>query len=145
MSHFIYKAKKPDGEIYTGERDAADRFALYKMIRDGGEEIVTFSERKSKMRFGGSNFLSGIWGRIKTVEKIHLIRNLGSMLEAGLTLTKSLSVLGRQTRNKKLKKVLAGVVDDITKGSTFSGALEKHKNVFSPLVISISTGSNSPL
>jgi DNA-directed RNA polymerase beta' subunit len=40
MSHFIYKAKKPSGEIYKGEKDAEDRYQLYKILKESGDEVV---------------------------------------------------------------------------------------------------------
>ena len=45
MSHFIFKAKRPSGEIYSSEKDAADRFELYRLIRESGDEIVSLDEK----------------------------------------------------------------------------------------------------
>ena len=48
MSHYIFKAKKPTGEIYSSEKDATDRYELYKMIRENGDEFVSVEEKKNK-------------------------------------------------------------------------------------------------
>ncbi len=136
MSHFTFKAKKASGEIYSSEKDAADRFELYKLIRDGGDEVVSFKEGKSakgmnmKMSF---DFLS----RVKTMDKINFARNLGSMLEAGLALSRALAVLERQASNKSLKTILSALISEINKGTTLSDSLSKYPKVFPPIFISM--------
>jgi type IV pilus assembly protein PilC len=59
------------------------------------------------------------------------------MLEAGLSLSRAVSVSERQTRNPKLKKVLADLNLAISGGKSFNEALSDHKEVFSPLFISM--------
>jgi len=136
MSHFIFKAKKPGGEVYQSERDAADRYELYRIIRESGDELVSVEEKAAhkglKMNIS-LNFLK----RVKTIEKINFARNLGSMLAAGLALSRALSVLEKQSHSKALKEVVAAVIADIDKGTTFAEALSHHPKVFSPLLISM--------
>lgn len=132
MSHFIFKARKPNGEIYKGERDAADRFELYRLIRETGEEVVEFKEKAA----GGGwslNMDIAALSRIKTTDKINFARNLGSMLEAGLSLMRALSVLERQSKNKALKKVLTDLMDHVNKGATFAEAVGKYPKIFPPI------------
>lgn len=133
MPHFVFKAKKPTGEMYSGSRDAADRYELYKMIRESGEEIVSVEEKKAGR---GLNIDISIFG-IKIIEKINFARNLSSMLSAGLALSRALSVLERQSRSKKFKAVLTDLIANIGKGMTFSDALGKHLKVFPPIFVSM--------
>jgi len=137
MSHFTYKAKKPGGEIYSAECDAADHYELYKRIRENGDEIVQFQESGQSKGLKMNISLGSITNGVKMVDKINFARNLGSMLEAGLALSRALSVLERQSGSKNLKKVIIDLSDEISRGTTFSDALEKHKNIFSPLFISM--------
>ncbi len=137
MSHFIFKAKKPSGEIYSDQKDVDDRYELYRIIREGGDELISVQEKKSGKGFHlniSFNFLSK---KIKTIEKINFARNLGSMLEAGLALSRALSVLERQTKNKSFKKILSGLITDISKGSTFGDSLAKHGKTFPPVFIAM--------
>jgi type IV pilus assembly protein PilC len=78
-----------------------------------------------------------LFKHIKTIEKINFARNLGSMLEAGLALSRALSVLERQSHNKAFKKVLSELISDISKGSTLSDAMTKHPKVFAQLFVSM--------
>lgn len=60
-------------------------------------------------------------------------RNLAVMLEAGLSLNKSLDVLSRQTQSKKLQSTIKNIATDIQKGESFSESLKKYPKIFSPL------------
>ena len=136
MSHFIYKAKKPGGEIYSGERDAADRYELYKLLRENGDEVVQFRERSGSSK--GFSFHISIGGvRVKMIDKINFARNLGAMLEAGLALSRALSVIERQTGSKSLKKIVSSLIEEVNRGTTLADCLTQHKKVFSPLFISM--------
>ena len=75
MSHFIYKIKKSDGEIYKGEKDAKDRYELYRLIKEKGEEIVDVKEKSGK---GHSFFKFSIpfLHSVKTQDKINFARML---------------------------------------------------------------------
>lgn len=137
MSHFTFKAKKPSGEVYSGEKDVADRYELYKLIRESGDEVVVFNESKGH---SGSRFnisFKSLSGHVKIIDKINFARNLGSMLEAGLALSRALSVLERQSHSKVFKGVLSDIMVEINKGMTFSDALSKHAKVFPPIFISM--------
>lgn len=137
MSHFTFKAKKTNGDVYSGERDAEDRYELYRALREGGDEIIEFKERAAHKGMNFNISFGFIGGRVKTTEKINFARNLGSMLQAGLPLSRALTVLERQTRNKKFKQVLTELIDEIDKGTTFADALAKHPKVFASLFISM--------
>ncbi len=137
MSHFTFKAKKPSGEIYSSKKDAADRYELYKLLRDSGDEIVEFKETADRKGLHTEISLGGLVKHVKMIEKINFARNLGSMLEAGLALSRALSVLERQSHNKALKKVLNEIIAEINKGMTLSDALSKHPKVFPPIFVAM--------
>src|SRR2546430_1913013 len=100
--HFTYRAKKITGEIYSGSLDAKDRYELFKMVKDMGDEIISYKERE-KGGIKNFNITIPFLSKIKTQEKITLARNLGSMVKAGLSASRALSVMARQTKNKELK------------------------------------------
>lgn len=137
MPHFAFKAKKATGEIYKGEREAADRFELYKLIRESNEEIISVDEKGSGGGLHLEISLGGLLGRVKTIEKINFARNLGLMLDAGLSLTRALNVIERQSKSAGLKKVLVELNANVSKGMTFAEALEKHPKVFPQLFVSM--------
>lgn len=146
MAHFIYKAKKSSGEIYKGERDANDRFDLYKILKQSGEEVIEVKEKRGVNLVSKSNLNISLpfLNQIKAQEKINFARNLGSMITAGLSMSRALTVIERQSKNKKFKKVVNDIQENITKGKTLSESMAAHQNVFSPIFISmVSAGERS--
>lgn len=133
---FLYKAKSKTGEIFESSLDAADRFALAREIRSRGNTplSITIKDEGLGSKFSG---LSGIFSKIKLAEQIILTKNLSGMIKAGLSLSRALSVLKKQTKNNKLSKILTSISNDINSGETFSTALSKFPDVFSKLFISM--------
>ncbi len=143
MSHFIYKAKKADGEIYKGEKDAKDRYELYKILKESGEEAIDVKEKTGRSISINSISLPFLHS-VKVTDKINFARNLGSMITAGLAMSRALSVMERQAKSKELKKILTALQKDISEGKTLSQAMKDHKSMFSPLFISmVSAGEQS--
>ncbi len=137
MSHFIYKAKKSDGEIYKGEQDANDRYELYRLIKESGGEVVEVKEKTGKNLNLGKLSSISFGSKIKIQDKINFARNLGSMVAAGLSMSRALSVMERQTKNKALKKILVSLETDVSSGKTLSDSMRSHDKVFSSIFISM--------
>lgn len=137
MAHFIFKARKSGGQVYKGERDANDRYEMYRILKQSGDEVLSVEERKgfsfSKIFSASIPFLNGV----KAHEKIIFTRNLGSMIKAGLSMSRALTVMQKQGKSKQIKKIISTLIEEISKGKTLSEAMSLFKNMFSPLVISM--------
>jgi len=59
------------------------------------------------------------------------------MFSAGLTLEKAISDLEKEEKNRKFRKVLKKISDDIRKGFSLSEAMEQHPGIFNPLYIAL--------
>jgi len=133
---FKYKAQKKDGEVYENSGDFKDRFALYSELKEKEEMVLSVKEIEKKE--DGTKFsLESFTSRVSLHDKILFARNLGSMLTAGLALTRSLSVIEKQTKNKKLKNVISSLLAEINRGKSLSQALKFQGTVFSELFISM--------
>ena len=135
MSRFVYTAEKNDGEVYKGTAEAKDRFELYSIVRREGGKIVSVNEQ-----------MGGIWSltywntkftTIKEYDKILLARNLGAMISAGLSLSRALAVLERQTKNPRLGATVSEIASDVRRGETLHGAMAKFPRVFNNLFIAM--------
>jgi type IV pilus assembly protein PilC len=135
MTLYTYTAKNSEGINYDSAFDAKSKIELYAHIREEGGTLLKVQEAKKKG--GGLEFLNNLLGNIKTHEKITIARNLGSMITAGLPVTRALAVMGKQTKNKKLKKLLTDLENDVSKGDTLSDAMKKYPKVFSSLFVSM--------
>lgn len=130
-----YRAIDGTGRVTSGEREAADRFALAAELRNEGLVVVSTEEGK------GPAFverLRAMVGRVSMHERIIFGRSLSAMLAAGLPLSRALAVLGRQTKNASMKRVLSQVEDSVRQGSSFSKALAEHPKVFPSLMVAMS-------
>lgn len=134
MTLFKYQAKDKNGKLYEKTAEAADRLALYGLIRGEGSSVVLIEEVKtSKINFS----FGTLFGRIKMQDKINFAKNLGAMIDAGLSVTRALSVMGKQSKSKALQALFSSLEDDISHGTTLSDALKKHPEVFSSLFVSM--------
>ncbi len=133
---FEYKAIDKNGEVKTGVRFAADEFILRKDLKNEGLSLIHAETlNKKNIKFIFSKILK--IGRVSTYEKIIFIRNLGAMIDAGLSLSRALTITERQTANQKLKRIVSEINEKIKKGSSLSECLKNYPEVFSTLVISM--------
>ncbi|MEK7107810.1 MAG: type II secretion system F family protein [Patescibacteria group bacterium] len=137
---FKFKAIKQSGEAYEGAREAPDKFALYQELKNENETVI-YAELVSEKSFSGlwkkfSAVLNKI-GSVSMQDKISFARNLGAMIQAGLSLPRALFVLERQTKNRQFKKIIGGVAGEIKKGTALAEALKNYPKVFSPLFVAM--------
>ena len=117
--------------------DAESRFAVYDQVQKEGGTVTKLEEGV------GSGFRLPAWFSItigtgvKRVEIIRMAKNLSAMLSAGLSLSRALSVIERQSDNKNLKNVATGLSESIKKGSSFHEALAQYPKIFSELFVAM--------
>ncbi len=73
-------------------------------------------------------------GRVKVKDVAQFVRQLATMINAGIPLTKSIDVLRDQVVNPTFKTTIADVRKSIDTGSTLASAMQKHPTIFTPLV-----------
>lgn len=139
MPTFTYIGLNAEGGKVTETVVAADRFAVYDIAREQGHTIeeVRDAGQRSLSSLLNMERINYYLSRIKDDELVMITRNLGSMLVAGLPLSRSLSVIERQSSNPRLKGVIQDVGAQIEKGSQFHEALAKYPKVFSDLYIAM--------
>ena len=137
MPKYNYIGKTLQGEPRSGTLEAKNEHQLARILRREGCILISVEReelKKEKRKFTISiSFLE----RVSLTEKIMFVRNLGVMVAAGVPLPRSLEILAKQGKNKKFKRILLDVREEVIKGKTFSDALGKYSNVFSELFISM--------
>jgi type II secretory pathway component PulF len=101
--YFKFRAVKSNGEKYQGTRESHDRFSLYAEIKAEGDTLITAEEiyKKSSALLK----IDGLINKVPMHQRIIFAKNLGSMLDAGLSLARALTVLEKQVKNSKLKSM----------------------------------------
>jgi type IV pilus assembly protein PilC len=64
-------------------------------------------------------------------------RQFATMINSGLPLVQSLTILAEQTENKNFQKVITPVLNDIQAGQTLADAMRKHPKVFTELYVNM--------
>lgn len=130
MPLYRYRATRKDGTHYSGEKEVKDKIALYRDIRAEGGIVLSTREVARGFSFTLPSFLQSVGN----AEKVTFTRNLASMLGAGLSLSRALTVLGKQTKNAYFKKTLLTIEEDIRQGSPLHESLKKYPALFPQLM-----------
>lgn len=133
MPRYYFKAVKPDGESVEGEQDAADESALIRKLQSEG--LIPIQTRSAG---GLTAKLARRRRRHLSAKDIEIItRQLATLLEAGLTLDRSLGVLVDLGTDEGVRRVLTDVQERVRGGATFSAALEAQDGQFSRLYVNM--------
>ncbi len=138
MAKFTYIGEDANGKKVRETVSADDRYAVYDIARTNGHTVSSVTEQNG-FAFGSFDMerINAALGKVKQDEVVMMTRNLGSMLDAGLTVTRALSVIERQSKNAKLKQTIQSIIARINKGDQFFEALKDHPKVFDDLYIAM--------
>lgn len=139
MTKYIYEGEDSEGKKVKETVEADDRYAVYDIARTNGHTVSGVNEVTGFTLFRSFDMekVNAWLGKVKQDELVMVTRNLGSMLDAGLTVTRALSVIERQSKNAKLKATIRDITERINKGGQFYEALKVHHKVFDDLYVSM--------
>ena len=132
MKKFKYKAMGPDGDRISSEYEARSKNEVISMLTSNGyyplkiEEINQSKEIELK-----------VFSKVTLKDISIFCRQFYTMIDAGVTINRSLEILSNQTTNKRLRDSIKVIEEDVAKGDTLSGAMKKHDEIFPPLLISM--------
>lgn len=131
----LYKYKYTiEGEEREETREFADKAALYSTVRGMKGSIISTSEITDKKgKFSLFNFRR----RIKAQDQIAFAKNLAVMVDAGLSVSRALTVLQKQSSNKALSEIYESLIFSINAGEPLSQALSEHSDIFSDLFVAM--------
>lgn len=139
MPTFKYTGEDQSGNEVTEVVTADDRYAVYDIARTRDHKVSSIEEARS---FSFKNLIdfdkiNYKLGRVSGDELVMMTRNLGSMITAGLTVTRALSVIERQSKNQRLKGVVKKITEKINSGSPLNEALKEFPDVFDDLYVAM--------
>ena len=138
MAFFRYKAVAPDGKVVEGTLEAVDQETVLARLQEQGQlPIKVFSGEDS----GGllSREIQFPWQRKKVPQSdlLNFTQELSTLVQAGLTLDRSLSVLADLTENDYLSEVVRELLREIKGGKALSDALSTHPQVFPKVYVNM--------
>jgi len=125
---FRYNVRDKTGKVVSGRLEGESREAVATKLRQMGYIILDLNEDRlaqlNKITFGTS---------VKTKDVTIFARQFATMINAGLSLTKCLSILTDQAENKEMREIIAQLNRDVEAGQSLSEAMMKHPKIFPPL------------
>ena len=138
MAFFRYKAVTPEGKVVEGTLEAVDQETVLARLQEQGQLPIKVLPGEDA---GGvlSREIRLPWKRKKVPQKDLLIftQELSTLVKAGLTLDRSLSVLSDLTENAYLAEVVGELLREIKGGKALSEALSTHPQVFPKVYVNM--------
>lgn len=127
MAIFSYRAADDNDRELAGRLEAQSLALAVNQLLDLGCFPTHIAEERQKVLFPLGRLLSRISGR--SLSKMRLIaaaRELACLLNTGVPLPLTLSILYGRQQPGKLKDTLCAIAEDVKTGTTFSEAIERH-------------------
>ncbi|MFH1847323.1 MAG: type II secretion system F family protein [Candidatus Omnitrophota bacterium] len=129
MALYVYIANDKDGQIYKGNIEARNEAELRDRLKSMGFYVSSIKRERVVFRLSGT--------KVAHQDLVVFSRQFSTMISAGLSLSKSLKAMEKQTDNPALTRIINDIRLDIEGGVSLSEAMEKHKAVFSDFFIAL--------
>ena len=140
MKKFTYEARdhKTNKIVKSIVQAESERSAARLLVDQG------FSPLNIKEQSDDSGLIKRLTNRITSKDKIVFLRQLATLIGAGLPLSQSLRTVLEQTENKRYQAIIQEIIADVEGGRALSEAFGKHPEVYDKVVLAlISAGEAS--
>ncbi|MCG5501003.1 type II secretion system F family protein [Ectothiorhodospira lacustris] len=129
MTVFVWEGVDKKGVRIKGETTAAnENLAKAELRRQGINPLKV--RKKPKPLFGGKK-------KIKPKDIAIFLRQMSTMMSAGVPLVQSFEIIGRGHENPSMQELILRIKADVEGGTTFANALARHPTYFDDLVINL--------
>lgn len=133
---YAYKVRDKDGKVLSGSLDAESTTLVANRLRQMGYVPISI-DKKAGPGIKREIAIPGLSNRVPLKEVAVFSRQFAVMINSGLTLMRSLSILSAQTENQFFAGIIDHIRHDIESGSSLSQALGKYPKVFNRLYIAM--------
>ncbi len=132
---YKYRARRlKDGKIIKGSTEAPNKMMVDKFLQEKGLKPIEVFQQKSLM--GQLDRIS--FGRtIKERDLIFYLRQLGSLLNAGVKLNEASEILATQQTDKRVRRIMYGIYFEVNSGTTLADAYKEYPLDFPEILISM--------
>jgi type IV pilus assembly protein PilC len=131
---YSYTVRDARGKLTKGKVEAASQAAVADRLRAMGYVPLEVRAANTGMQ---REISLGRKKRVKTKDLAVFSRQFATMIDAGLTMLRALTIMTDQSDNLELRKVLRNVKQDVEAGHSLSAAFARNPTVFPPLMISM--------
>ena len=133
MASFSYTVRDKAGKVAKGKLEGESKEAVQAKLTQMGYIILNLEEQGGLAALSGVTFGTGVKPKDITI----FARQFSTMINAGLSLTKCLSILAGQTENTYLRDIIGQLAKDVEAGQSLSEALARHPKVFPPIFVNM--------
>ena len=136
MATFQFTVQDASGQIKTGVKEAENQGVLAKSLREQGFTVKKIKQTKAGASSTGRAQAApkgGIRGKVKLTDLSIFCRQFSTMIDAGVSLVRCLSVLQEQAGSPRLRRITADIQSEVEAGNSLSKAMMKYPRVFSNL------------
>jgi type IV pilus assembly protein PilC len=133
MSTYNYAVRDKAGKVVKGKLDGENKAAVQAKLAQMGYIILELDQQGSLAGLGSLKFGTGVKPKDITI----FARQFSTMINAGLSLTKCLTILSAQTESAGLRDVIGQIGKDVESGQSLSDSLGKHPKVFPPIFVNM--------
>jgi len=134
MKRFKYSARDAKGKPVTGEVEAKDPQSVADILHDRGLLVVSVKEATG---FNLEKLNEINIGGVPMKEKVVFMRQMATMVGAGLPLSRSLEIMTQQSNNPLFKRVLKNVLESVQSGKTLADSFRQEEDVFDNITINL--------
>lgn len=149
MPVFHYKVKNKDGKLMKGKMSVADRQQVVEKLQKSKLTIIEIEETaedesKKKVKTKEDHKVRGFDLGVSDDELAFFTRQLATIMNAGVSLNRIITILYNQSKNRRLKSAVYDIGTELQKGSSFTACLQKYPDIFDEMYISmVSVGETS--
>lgn len=137
IEEYTYRAvDAAGGAVVKGTIEASSENAVAAKLRAQGLTPLDVA-LTSKSGLNREINIPGLQKTVKVSVLAVFAKQMAGLINAGLPLMRTLSILIDQSEDKMLREALVRVHGSVESGSAFSAALAQHPDVFPPLMISM--------
>jgi len=135
MPRYNYTAIGPGGKKAKGNVTAESAYAARKQLRVRNIHPTSVTEVSSGAE--GRSALLSIFARSNKAQLLDFTKQLATLLNSGIKLIESLSVLTLQSSDVRFRNVLTDIRDRVMTGESFTDALRDYSDYFDPIYVSM--------
>jgi type IV pilus assembly protein PilC len=135
MALFNYKVRDKLGKLTEASITAVDEAAVIRNLRQSGCAIISVEEQSEvKLKF---EEISRRFQKVGRKDVLFFVRQMATLLKAGVPLIASLNSINEQTKNPVFKSALSTISKDINAGVSLSDSLAKFPEIFDDFFVSM--------
>ena len=140
MPNFVYKALDNTGSEMKGFHEAVNLSVASQELRERGLRIIEVKQTREKSGFLGEESFGDWYASQRSVSTSGLVfffKQMSFLLKAGVPVAEAFSLIQYQVSSPRLKLVAKKMLKDVESGTSLSGSMKKHDDIFTDMIINL--------